>query len=332
MLPSRAIPILFVASALCACGTKPSGSSAAPVKTEAVAHESDLLRLTLSPEAQSRLGIQTVHVEPGSKAASRETSGEIVVPAGAGGVPTNSLSNLQQLGTQQVAADGEVARAQAQLRLAHIALDRAAALVREEAGSVRARDEASAAFATAQAAADVAGSQRRMLGPSMRSLSNQTIMWVRVPVFGTDVTRLTRGGSAMVTALGAQAADGTPRTARPIQAPPSANALAGTVDLYFAINNSDHAYRVGQRVAVGLSIGGGAREGLAVPTSAIVRDIYGGLWVYQKTAPDTYVRQRIEIAATAGDRAILSRGLAAGAEVVSVGAAELFGSEFGVAH
>ncbi len=320
---------LSPAFVLSACGSQPAAKPSAPVKAEAVAHESDLLRLTLTSEAQKRLGIVTARVGNGSAAATRATSGEIVVPAGVGGVPTNSISNLQQLGTQQIAADGEIARTRAQLRLARIALDRASALVREEAGSVRGRDEAAAALATAQAAADAALAQRRLLGPGVGALGNQASLWVRVPVFGTDIAAIERGTSVLVRPLGQ---NGQPRAARSVQAPPSANAVAGTVDLYFAIDNRDRAYRVGQRVAVTLPIAGGARDGLSVPTSAIVRDIHGGEWVYAKTAPNTFVRQRIEVASTDGARAILSRGLGSGAEVVTAGAAELFGSEFGVAH
>lgn len=329
MTQLRPILILVLAFLVAACGTKPTASPAAPAKVEAVAHEDDLLRLTLTREAQARLGIATVRVGASSASATRATSGEIVVPAGAGGVPTNSVSNLQQLGSQQVVADGEVARTRAQLGLARIALDRATALVREEAGSVRARDEAAAALAAAKAAADAASAQRRLLGPSIRSLASQLTLWVRVPVFGSDVAAIERGRTATIRPLGNT---GAPRAARPVQAPPSADAVAGTVDLYFALDNRDRAYRVGQRVGVTLPIAGGTTDGLSVPTSAIVRDIYGGEWVYAKTAPDVFIRQRIEVASTQGDRAILARGLTPGAEVVTAGAAELFGTEFGVAH
>ena len=329
MTASRSILILVLACLMAACSSKPTTSAAAPAKAEAVAHESDLLRLTLTREAQARLGIATIRVGAGSARVTRATSGEVVVPAGVGGVPTNSVSNLQQLGIQQVAADGEVARTRAQLGLARIALDRAAALVREEAGSVRARDEAAAALAAAKAAADAASAQRRLLGPAIRSLANQSALWVRVPVFGSDVGAVERGRAAMIQALGTL---GAARAARPVQAPPSANAVAGTVDLYFALDNRDRAYRVGQRVGVTLPIAGGTTDGLSVPTSAIVRDIYGGECVYARTAPDVSIRQRIEVASTQGDRAILARGLTPGTEVVTAGAAELFGTEFGVAH
>lgn len=329
MVTRRAHCIFLSAFLLTACRDEPAATPTAPIKAEAVAHEAELSRLTLTRAAQSRLGIATERVGVRAAAATRETSGEIVSPANVGGVPTSSVSNLQQLGLQQVAADGEIARTRVQLQLAQIALDRAEALVREEAGSIRACDEAAAALATAQAAADAATAQRRLLGPSVSSLGNQANLWVRVPVFGTDVAVIMRGHAALVRPLGDE---GSPRVARPVQAPPSANAVAGTVDLFFAIDNRDSTYRIGQRVGVTLQIAGGTRNGLSVSTSAIVRDIYGGEWVYTKTAPDTFLRQRIEIAYSDGTHAILSRGLVSGTEVVTAGAAELFGSEFGVAH
>ncbi|MEG3125442.1 efflux RND transporter periplasmic adaptor subunit [Sphingomonas sp. GB1N7] len=314
---------------LCACGQQGAKPAVAPVHTETVGRETELLRLTLTPQAQQRLGIATVRVGADSAAARRETSGEIVVPAGAGGVPTGSLSNVAQIGAAQVAAEGEIARARAQARLARVALGRAEALVREEAGSVRARDEAAAALATAQAAVDAALAQRRLLGPAVGAMANMASVWVRVPVFGTDMGSVERSRAVEVRPLGG---DGPPRAARPVQAPPSANALAGTVDLYYALDNRDGAYRVGQRVAIALPLAGRAQSGLAVPISAIVTDIYGGDWVYQRTAPDSFVRRRIEIASTANGRAILSRGLTRGDEIVTVAAPELFGTEFGVAH
>lgn len=325
----RLILLLSTCLPLVACGSPSSKSAAPPAKAEVVAHESELLTLTLTPEAQRRLGIETVRVGGGEMAAMRQAPGEIVVPpSGAGGVPTRSLTNLQQIGAQQAAADGEIARAAAQARLARIALDRAGALVREEAGSVRARDEAAAALATAQAALDVAREQRRLLGPGIAAMNRQTRLWVRVSIFGSDLSAIRRDASAGVRALGA---DTPPRMARPVQAPPSADAVAGTVDLFYTLDNSDHGLRVGQRVSVDVPLAG-RTEGLSVPSSAIVRDIYGGEWVYRKSAPDTYVRQRIEVASEANGQALLARGLEPGAEVVTTGAAELFGTEFGAAH
>ena len=318
------IPIL-----LAGCGEKATKPPAPPAHAETIAHESELLKLTLTPQAQQRLGIAMARVGGGSASATREVAGEIVVPPiSANGVPVNSTTNLQQIGSQQAAADAELARATAQARLARIALDRAESLVREAAGSVRARDEAAAAMAAAQAALGAARQQRRLLGPAVAALGSQPVLWVRASVFGSDMGDVRRAASATVRTLGD---GGAPRAARPVQAPPSANTVAGTVDLYYAIDNRDRAFRVGQRVAVDLPLAG-QTEGLSVPSAAILRDIHGGEWVYQRTAPDTFVRQRVEVASESGGRALLARGLTAGAHVVTDGAAELFGTEFGAAH
>ncbi|MCU6456088.1 efflux RND transporter periplasmic adaptor subunit [Sphingomonas sp. A2-49] len=318
------IPIL-----LAGCGEKTAKPPAPPAHAETIAHESELLKLTLTPEAQRRLGISLERVGGGSATATREVAGEIVVPPiSANGVPVNSTTNLQQIGSQQAAADAELARASAQARLARIALERAESLVREEAGSVRARDEAAAALAAAQAALGAARQQRRLLGPAVASLGSQAVLWVRASVFGSDMGNVRRETAAMVRTLGEA---GAPHSARPVQAPPSANTVAGTVDLYYGIDNRDRSFRVGQRVSIDLPLAG-QTEGLSVPSAAILRDINGGEWVYQKTAPDTFVRQRVEVASESGGRALLARGLFAGAQVVTDGAAELFGTEFGAAH
>ncbi len=316
---------------LAGCGGDAAKSpSTPPSKAEIVAHEADLLRLTLTPEAQTRLGIRTVITRDGTASRTRQTSGEIIVPSfGAAGIPTGSARNLAQIGAAQAAADGEVARTTALLRLAIIARDRADALVKAEAGSVRGRDEASAALETARAAADVARAQRQLLGPGVATMGRQAILWVRVPVFGSDIGTVTRGASAMIRPL----ADATagPSAARPVTAPPSANAVAGTTDLFFALDGRDGRWRVGQRVAVALPMRG-TTQGLTVPTAAIVRDINGGEWVYRKTEPNVFVRQRIAVASVTGGTALLGKGLEVGAEIVTEGAAELFGTEFGTPH
>ena len=100
------IPIL-----LAGCGEKAAKPPAPPAHAETIAHESELLKLTLTPQAQQRLGIALARVDGGSATATREVAGEIVVPPiSANGVPVNSTTNLQQIGSQQAAADAELAR------------------------------------------------------------------------------------------------------------------------------------------------------------------------------------------------------------------------------
>ena len=51
--------------------------------------------------------------------------------------------------------------------------------------------------------------------------------------------------------------------------------------------------------------------------------------MYVVREPRVYVRQRVVVADITGSLAVLSQGPAAGARVVTDGAAELFGVEFG---
>jgi hypothetical protein len=74
----------------------------------------------------------------------------------------------------------------------------------------------------------------------------------------------------------------------------------------------------------------GAPPATAVPLAALIYDKNGDIWVYTAKQPRTFVRQRVRVARIEGDLAILDSGPAAGTAVVTVGAAELLGSELGV--
>jgi hypothetical protein len=54
------------------------------------------------------------------------------------------------------------------------------------------------------------------------------------------------------------------------------------------------------------------------------------LSLIEPTQPQKYVRRRIELLHVLDGLAVLSRGPAVGTKVVIAGAAELFGTEFGV--
>ena len=66
-----------------------------------------------------------------------------------------------------------------------------------------------------------------------------------------------------------------------------------------------------------------------LPWSAVIHDINGGTWVYERRAPHVFARRRVEVAQVVGPWAVLGRGPTPGTPVVSVGAAEIFGTEFG---
>ena len=73
----------------------------------------------------------------------------------------------------------------------------------------------------------------------------------------------------------------------------------------------------------------GAEQALVVPTAAVLYDLNGGSWVYEATGATTFVRRRIEIRSQIGGKTLVTRGIDAGKKVVTAGAAELFGTEFG---
>jgi hypothetical protein len=308
---------------LSGCGEVASNGAVKPAKAEPVAHESELLKLTLTTDAERRLGLQTVAVGSGATRRVRTATGEIIVPPLAGGLPTAAGADLGTLAANQARGDGDVRRARAELDVAQKAYVRADALVREEAGSVRARDEAAAVLGVARSNLATAQAQRALLGTSVVTIGRQSTLWVRVATYAADLESLDRGSAAIVRGLGS----GVP--ARPVNGPPSSNLTAGTVDLYYAFPNSGGVFVVGQRVAVDLPARG-ASSGIMVPTSALLNDIHGGEWVYVRTKPQTYERRRVEVASISGTQARTTRGLTAGAEVVTAGAAELFGTEFGV--
>jgi hypothetical protein len=69
----------------------------------------------------------------------------------------------------------------------------------------------------------------------------------------------------------------------------------------------------------------------AVPLAAVLYLSDGTTWVYTVIGTRTYVRQSVTIARTSGDMAMLQAGPSPGTAVVTTGAAELLGSEYGVA-
>jgi len=67
-----------------------------------------------------------------------------------------------------------------------------------------------------------------------------------------------------------------------------------------------------------------------IPYSAVVYDHDGSTWTYVNTAARTYERAPVTVAGIDGDIARLSAGPPAGTEVVTVGAAELLGTEYNI--
>lgn len=153
-------------------------------------------------------------------------------------------------------------------------------------------------------------------------------VWVRVPVYVGDLAKIDLQKDASIKPLGT-AQSSTFITAKLVPGPPLSDARSASADLFFEISNNKKHFRIGQKVSVSLLLKS-PEDTLIVPSSAILYDINGGNWVYIKTASYVYSRRRVEVSHIVDDFAVLTRGLKVGDQVVVAGAAEIFGTEFGV--
>jgi len=101
-------------------------------------------------------------------------------------------------------------------------------------------------------------------------------------------------------------------------------------DLSRVILSAEAAKRLGIETAPvsNAQVGGTQRE--VVPYAAVYYDLNGATWVYTNPSPLTFVRASITVDSITGDMAVLSKGPPVGTSVVTVGATELYGTEFGV--
>jgi hypothetical protein len=299
--------------------------------------EAELGTIILTPEAEKRLGIETALVTRRKVERTRVFGGELIMPPNSGAtngqtifaiLPALSPTELIRIAEAQIDADSQIERAKVQFDAAKVTLGRAEKLVAEKAGSARAVDDAKAQVALAEAAVRAAQARRELLGAPVLDFMNLKAFWVRTPVYVGDFSRLNTSAEAHVGNLAAEPGTNT-HSAKPVKGPPSANAAASTVDLFYELANEGGVFRFGQKVGVSIPLLE-TEESLVVPWSAVINDINGGSWVYENTAPHTFVRRRVAVRRVAGKDAVLDAGPKVGAKIVTVAVAELFGTEFGV--
>lgn len=259
--------------------------------------------------------------------------------------------------------NADLESAKARLDNATLQVTRAKQLLRDLAGSQRNVDTAEQEFAQAKAAHDaatqrmkraesnpldadvdmvvtapaggilrqvqVAQGQNVNAGAPLFEIVDYSKVWLRVPVYAADVKDL-----GALDVIRVRDVDGQGQTfeGRRVAAPPTADPLAATSDIYYEIDNRDNRLRPGQRMSASLPTRSQTNLAKTVPASAILYDVHGGAWVYESEGNSTYRRRKVEILDTNGQRVLLARGLANGIKVVSQGAAELFGTEFGAGH
>ncbi|HEY6651309.1 MAG TPA: hypothetical protein VI364_03330 [Actinomycetota bacterium] len=93
--------------------------------------------------------------------------------------------------------------------------------------------------------------------------------------------------------------------------------------------SEDAARRLDITTAPIAALGGGTAR-TAMPYAAVLYDPNGDTWAYTNPEPLVFVRSPITVVTIEGNRAVLSAGPAAGTQVVTVGAAELLGTEYEV--
>ena len=102
--------------------------------------------------------------------------------------------------------------------------------------------------------------------------------------------------------------------------------IRGGGDLQRVSFTAEGARRVGLRTA-SVRRDSGRR---VVPYSALLYDPAGTTYVYTSPRPLVYMRTEVRVKRIEGDRVLLSEGPPVGTEIVTVGAAEVYGTELEV--
>jgi hypothetical protein len=111
--------------------------------------------------------------------------------------------------------------------------------------------------------------------------------------------------------------------------PASLEAIEGT-DLNRITLTARAAERLGIETAVAQAETINGNQRLLIPYSAVIYDINGNTWIYISPEALTYVRQAITVDYIDDNQAILIEGPEEGSEVVTIGVAELYGTDTGV--
>jgi RND family efflux transporter MFP subunit len=264
-------------------------------------------------------------------------------------------------GDLRITVERDVSAARAALEAAQRRAERAELLLKDGSGSRRGAEEARADLLTAQANFQAANERLAVVNRSHVNQSNdlvvqapisgvveavsaqpgQTVaagvplakisridrLWIRVPVYAGEMRNIDPQQGASILRLG-EPNDASGMPARRVAAAPSATPSASAIDLMFEVPGAS-PLSPGERVNVRLS-GKGTENAIVVPHSALLNDIHGGTWVYVRTAPHVFERRRVEVQDVVNNLVLLTRGPDVNTPVVTNGAAELYGVEFGV--
>ncbi|MGC4013239.1 MAG: efflux RND transporter periplasmic adaptor subunit [Luteolibacter sp.] len=383
--------LFFLTAASCKQAADKAVKNEPATMNHPAATEQELNSIRLTNDAVRRLGIQLVSADSAPVANKRTFSAEVMAipgqtvsltapvsgtllairPGLAAGMRLkrgDAIFNLAILPSEKdaIAVNEDIVRLEQQYEVVQQKVERAANLYREQAGSLRAQQEAESEFAAIAAQLRVAKARKELLqGNTASSVTskistlsikspingvlqklygtpNQVMaaaspiadvattdkLWVRVPVYAGDINRIDRHAVAAILSLSDFSGSSATVAGKPVQGPQTADPLNTSIDLFYEIANRDGVLAPGSRVSIQIPYKS-ATEGIVIPYSAVVYDIHGGSWIYVNTDSLLYTRQRVEIASVSGQNAVIKRGLSGREKVVTAGAAELFGFEFG---
>jgi cobalt-zinc-cadmium efflux system membrane fusion protein len=320
---AQLVPLLLIgALPLSACSQSPiAEAQEAPVLVEPVG-DSGLHRVMLTDHAASRLGIQTGAIQDAAVGRKRIAPGEVVTS----GVARAIVVTAPDAGTISAPGGGDLAAAGTRLSAGEtVLLWRALVAVNGQTPVT----EIKAPRDSVLVRLNVAAGQIVAAGQALFQLTDPSAMWVRVALNDSDLKKVDRQQPARV--LVGTAGDSAGLSAH-VVATPSGEAAAGYAGgaLYYDPDRKDHGLTLGKRVRVELPLIGTGAHRLVVPYQAVIYDLNGDSWVYTNPEPLIFVRAAVEIDYVEADLAVLAKSPPAGTAVVTIGAAELYGAEFGV--
>jgi hypothetical protein len=135
--------------------------------------------------------------------------------------------------------------------------------------------------------------------------------------------------AVVVLALVSEGCSRTSPTETRADDPASVEHVAGS-DVARVTLSSDAARRLDIQTVPVRAVGRDAKGELLIPYAAVLYDPKGATWAYTESAPLVFERASISVEGIDGDSALLSAGPPPGTDVVTVGAAELLGTEYEV--
>jgi len=118
--------------------------------------------------------------------------------------------------------------------------------------------------------------------------------------------------------------------ALPLKKPTQSGLFAVPGTIHYEVSSADHGLVNRQLVLVELALLSDREKRKIIPYAAVLYDAKGNTWVYTNPEPLVFIRHPIQIDTIVAGQAILVDGPRAGTGIVTVGGAELYGTEFGV--